>query len=783
MKADFSRVTFHPEQHYRRVLGQQGRVVIDADRNEQTSIDIAVAEQTNYDLVGQSGVPEISFSSGSNGGFEIGISPTPNDLTIALGRIYVDGILVQNDTATTLSTQPFLPMTIPAFETAGITGDGLYCVYLDVWERLVTQVDDADIVEIALGGPDTSLRSQIAWQVKLGPIAASPGSNPSCAQVAAPWPASSSGQLAAQGGAPATDSLPCVIPPQSGFRSLENQLYRVEIHTPGPAGQATFKWSRENGSVIAGILSQVPGSSATPTYNVQTVGRDDSLGFAVGDWVELIDDSSEFQSGAGELLMVTAVDGVAMTISVNAAPTSSIDITQHPKLRRWDQTENATATGVLVVAGSWIDLENGLQVQFSDGPFNVGDYWMIPARAASTAQSVGVIDWPTDPATNAALFRSPLGIRHHYTKLAIVSYTGGTFSAPSGAAAVTDCRAFFPPLTSIPSPALAMHVQAVSLVQSGSPLLNDAQITASELSEGILVTCDQAVDPVSIEPDTCEIALLLPSSAVAGLGTQAVTLDCGLNVTGAVIGVAPSAAAATPLQNIFTTFPGVASLLGRLRLRGGFIWAAGNPSIYLDGTSFGAPRAGGGTDIVLPSGNGVRAGDFELWFSLAAPPPPPLAVQSLSFNVAATGIAAGGTVTGTIIMNQSVPLALAQGAVVVLTQTEQDISNLGVEGAEVDQFNESRIEEPIAAQQIDTGPGVGVGTKIDTGVGTTDTTNFANPPSSVTVPAGATQVEFTFPTTAPTPVRLGLRESVTITAAYGNTAGQSASFVVFTAIL
>ncbi len=31
MKADFSRNTFDPKRHYRRVLEQQGRVVIDAD--------------------------------------------------------------------------------------------------------------------------------------------------------------------------------------------------------------------------------------------------------------------------------------------------------------------------------------------------------------------------------------------------------------------------------------------------------------------------------------------------------------------------------------------------------------------------------------------------------------------------------------------------------------------------------------------------------------------------------------------------------------------------------
>jgi Family of unknown function (DUF6519) len=452
MKADFSRNTFAPWRHYRRVLGQQGRVVVDADRNEQTSIDIAIEEQTNYDVIGPSGVPDTSLSYGYDGGFQIGIAPGGADLTISHGRIYVDGLLVENDADTTLTTQPFLPLSAGALGPAGVTQNGVYGVYLDAWERLITPVDDPSILETALGGPDTSLRSQIAWQVKLGWIDSSEfGENPSCASILPPWGEFTQGELAAQGGAPSTDPLPCVLPPQTGFRSLENQLYRVEIHSAGGYGTATFKWSRENGSVIAGIVSQLSGSFSSPTFSVQSVGRDQTLGFATGDWVELIDDTSEFQSGAGELLQVGTVDPVAMTISLQTAPTLTIDPTKHPKLRRWDQTQNATSTGITIVDGSWIDLENGVQVQFSNAHFNVGDYWMIPARAATSSQTIGAIEWPVNPTTNAPLFEPPRGIKHHYTKLAIVAYSGGTFSAPSGASAVTDCRLFFPPLTSITS--------------------------------------------------------------------------------------------------------------------------------------------------------------------------------------------------------------------------------------------------------------------------------------------------------------------------------------------
>ena len=47
----------------------------------------------------------------------------------------------------------------------------------------------------------------------------------------------------------------CQPIPSAGYQGLENQLYRVEIHQGGPMAWATFKWSRENGSVVTQVTS------------------------------------------------------------------------------------------------------------------------------------------------------------------------------------------------------------------------------------------------------------------------------------------------------------------------------------------------------------------------------------------------------------------------------------------------------------------------------------------------------------------------------------------------
>src|SRR5262249_32761233 len=135
-----------------------------------------------------------------------------------------------------------------------------YLVYLKVWERHVTAIQDPATREPALGanGPDTTVRSQIVWEAlasedwppesgKAGPADKNQARDQWQAwekdQAAAPTPT-----LTAQARQPSADELdPCIGSPDARYRGLENQLYRVEIHNGGTENEATFKWSRDNG--------------------------------------------------------------------------------------------------------------------------------------------------------------------------------------------------------------------------------------------------------------------------------------------------------------------------------------------------------------------------------------------------------------------------------------------------------------------------------------------------------------------------------------------------------
>jgi hypothetical protein len=459
MKGDFTRLTFQPKNHYRRVLMQQGRVEIDADGNEQIAIDDHIGATTSTDVIGQAGYPDGTLPDGTPvGGFALGIGANGSDLTISAGRMYVDGLLVENDAQTTLLTQPDMPAVTLA--ELGVTQSGVYAVYLDVWERLITALDNPLIRESALGGPDTSVRTKLVWQVKpylvAGPPAAG-GASPTCASVGDPWvtAAATTGTLAASSAAPGSD-LPCILPPETGYQSLQNQLYRVEIHAPGQDENATFKWSRENASVVC-LITAAPSSNGTsppttvtgPTFNVTGLNTDSSVGLAAGDWVELTDDSTELIAGAGTLYQVQTVNNGQVTLSITGTQ-PTVTLALHPKLRRWDQSGTGlTSAGTITVStAAPIELEGGVQVQFSTGVYQVGDYWLIPARTATSIQQ-GYVQWPVD-ASNHPVQQHPAGIKHHYATLGLVEFTEpGTFAGIGAANVPTDCRLPFPPLTGL----------------------------------------------------------------------------------------------------------------------------------------------------------------------------------------------------------------------------------------------------------------------------------------------------------------------------------------------
>ncbi len=439
MKGDFTRDTFDPKKHYSSVRMQQGRVQVDADWNEQQDITDHRIETETVDVVGPCGGPI------HDAGFAL--EPQGNDLNIGAGRYYVDGILCENDGDVLYSEQPDLPLDAPVIATMADPPvpipppeDGTYLGYLDVWSRHLTALEDPSIREVALGGPDTATRTKTTWQVRLHRIddADLPAN---CLSDFAFWETltgPNARTLAARAEPDADSDNPCTVAPGAGFRRLENQLYRVEIHDPTNPGPATFKWSRDNGSILTTWESKNAND-----LTVTSIGRDKVLSFANGDWVELTDDTHELLGVPGTLVRLDNAEGQVLTIDP-ATATGSVDLADfpdNPKVRRWDFRDlTVPLVEVPATNDGWITLEDGVEIQFDDaGTYQTGDYWLIPARTATAD-----VEWPLDGAGDPAQL-PPEGIEHHYCRLALLSFAGGGWTE------IEDCRNLFPPLTELTS--------------------------------------------------------------------------------------------------------------------------------------------------------------------------------------------------------------------------------------------------------------------------------------------------------------------------------------------
>ncbi len=448
MKADLSRVTFREKRHYSRVLQQQGRPLLDADWNEQVAILHNRLRTLAGDLIGsnttRAGAPV------SEAGFEINaMEGQSENFSIGHGRYYVDGLCCECDENTSYADQPLKSRT--RIDRAGIS-----LIYLDAWESVVTAADDPVLLEPALSGVDTTVRAQVAWQVRTHRLSdrhdpKSPDHDAlreECAELERHWRTHSRGMLRARLAEPLPEAgrRPTQGSRAARFRGPENLLYRIEVHKGGPAGEATFKWSRDNGATLL-PLTGLEGGVAT----VAPLARRAASELAPGTWLEVCDAEDRALSRAEPMVQVKEASGGPGRLVLSPAPPSGYDVKAGERtdvaLRRWDQRsdaenrggETAGANGLPIVEGErdahWMNIEDGIQVQFlahdkHPHHYRPGDYWLIPARTADEGVLLGGRE-----------ARAPDGVDHHYAPLALF--------VPQKAEVIAEYRQWFRPLAAL----------------------------------------------------------------------------------------------------------------------------------------------------------------------------------------------------------------------------------------------------------------------------------------------------------------------------------------------
>ena len=401
---------------YSGVLAQQGRLLLDAELNEQNAILLDYLRGLAVDLIGPFAGPI------HHAGFTV--EPVGRDgkchaVRLGRGHYYVYGLRCEAPAPDQPADQ----------ELAIGEHKAPFVVYLAVWEQAVSAIQAPDLIDPALSAdvPDTARRRQVRWR----PVAACklPGREEDLTEME---PESITGAFheynadalrrptlgarAHSSGEP--EPGPDTAPAPWGYRGVENQLYRVEVHRGGDTEEATFKWSRDNGSVEFALADLTePDDSGVRTATLPRMWYDSRQGLEVGDWVELVDDHWAPLGTPPPLLQVQGITLATREITLQDADgRRAFSPGRHPLLRRWDQQPDSPSAnhGIAVERAyrRWFELEDGVQIRL-EAPmarYERGDYWQIPARIATS----GVL-WPQSrdehPAPLAVIPDGPLRYR------------------------------------------------------------------------------------------------------------------------------------------------------------------------------------------------------------------------------------------------------------------------------------------------------------------------------------------------------------------------------------
>ncbi|MFZ1467454.1 MAG: DUF6519 domain-containing protein [Paracoccaceae bacterium] len=387
------------------------------------------------------------------------LSPDPSGLT---GFVKLRDFATDADGQRTFRTTPALGDTLSmAFRPVTVARQpygagsalpqaaGQYLAVLLSTDMPVTALDDPLLREVAFDGPDTAYRDRTIWQISLVSRTALLALGYAAADLTCPALAKgfdpliagrAAGAMRARAELSDLGAGPCTLPPAAGYRSLDNLLFRVEIHHGGDQGAARYKWSRENAihrtryrEIDAGVLV------------VDSSGRDEMTALRTGDWIEIRSTAVMNGRTPGFFARIDEVVGQRVSLAelrdpVTLAPLLSNglpDTDQLPRdafVIRW---EGGLPVKVSDALAGWAALESGVQVRFDAGQYLTDDHWTIPARAVS-----GDVEWPRNPVNGAPLPQPAQGPRRDYAALAWL-----TLDAAGAWTVTEDCRPLFPAIT------------------------------------------------------------------------------------------------------------------------------------------------------------------------------------------------------------------------------------------------------------------------------------------------------------------------------------------------
>ncbi|MEJ7602129.1 MAG: right-handed parallel beta-helix repeat-containing protein [Kofleriaceae bacterium] len=427
MHGDFSRWFGKVPRNQVGILAQEGRILLDADVNAHTLLG---ARWQDLAARAAFGARIAAIPADNIDAWKV-ISALDTQGTIALGLLpgiaWADGLLVELEgvptkpvsrTATWLGAKP---------QDAGAAGTR-DAVILEVWRRSLNGYQSTlDLIEPALGGPDTAERVETAYGLRLYRMAA----GETCRMLDLNDVLDQRGKLTVTIAPTTMTSGDCPVVEGGGYTGLEHDLYRIEIADVA-SGAASFKWSQWNGGLVGRGSYDATTKKLALRAGDQAILRSGLTSFYLealvfdtnaGHWRVAYGVPATLDLASGELdLSAATVFGAPVDPGAVTNPSDPTDPTWF--FRLWN--------GIRPIAdfppGAAKELRDGIRLEFAGSAYVAGDYWTFPVRA-------GLDNPPT--LLNAA---APFGVHHHRVPLAEVRWSGN-------GVAIEDCRVPLHPIT------------------------------------------------------------------------------------------------------------------------------------------------------------------------------------------------------------------------------------------------------------------------------------------------------------------------------------------------
>jgi hypothetical protein len=452
--SDRARVSYDRSRQWRGVVNQQGRVTLEADWNEAATIAAEQIREDLVDVIGPAGTPDDGY----------GVTPVVNadgnptgDLNIGHGTMYVGGERMVLDSDLLYLQQPDWVDRVgdPLWIDADVPeGEEDEAVFLLLREQEVGAVEDPALLDVALGGPDTSERLRIVQRVVR---ARTDGST--CADALSTLEdrfgnlglvfhgdtmrLESSATLKVSFEQDPKAGTPCEPVAQGGYLGAENQLIRVQVASVDQSGRPTLVWGFDNAYFLYRVtVVNTDTGAGTTTLKLSAAPVDSYHQPAKGQAVEVLESAAKLTDEdyiAATTGIVTAVNTAykpeTQEVVISAALTSPTTDSPVIFLRAWQDTIASYAGGpvALGTTGVQVTVDSGR----NDGKWHVGDFWTFAVRPGTPTQIS-----PVYPERYLEAPQPPEGPRLWMCPLAVVDWADGT---PK----VTDCRNHFDDLVTL----------------------------------------------------------------------------------------------------------------------------------------------------------------------------------------------------------------------------------------------------------------------------------------------------------------------------------------------